>query len=63
MITAAKLTLCLWIGVPAIIFFLNFIENIGISLINRADRINAETGMKSLVLAQAYRMLEGSFVA
>ena len=33
--TPANPILCLWIGVPDFMFFLNFIENIGISLMRR----------------------------
>ena len=61
-ITPAKPTLCLWIGVPAFIFFLNFIENIGISLTSRIARTVVPIGMNSLVLAHVYITLSGSLL-
>ena len=47
-ITPTNPTRCLWIGVPGFMFFLNFIENIGISLTRRRARSTDPIGMNSI---------------
>ena len=61
-ITPAKPTLCLWIGVPDFMFFLNFMENIGISLTRSRESTTAPIGMKSMLSDHVCNTLEGSLI-
>ena len=48
---AAKHILSLWIAVSDLLFFLNFIENIGSSLTSSRESNTEHTGMKNFVAA------------
>lgn len=61
-ITPMKPILCLYIGVSRFIFFLNFMENMGISDTSNPDSTNEHIGMKNLLEAHPYSTLDGSFV-
>ena len=59
---APKAILSILIWSPDFMPFLNFIENIGISLTRSKLRITAQTGVKYVVAAQEWRMLSGSLL-
>ena len=61
-ITPAKPILCLWIGVPGFMFFLNFIDNIGISLTRSNDRMIDAIGIKNSPVIQLYNTLDVSLL-